>query len=144
MYQNRPQRFLVWVIRVTAVVMILAVFAVFMPFSWMDAIHGWLGLGRLPEGPIVSYLARSVSAFYAMAGVVALYISFDVERYWRLITLLAVELIAFGAVFLAIDIAIHMPLYWVLTEGPCCIAGGIAVLWLQWQSGPRDYSGVAE
>jgi hypothetical protein len=69
----------VWFIRVSAVVMILAVF---MLFSWMDAIHRWLGFGHLPQEPMVSYLARSVSAFCALAGVLAFYVLFDVERYY--------------------------------------------------------------
>jgi hypothetical protein len=124
--------------------MILAAPAVFMPLSWMDVIHGWLGLGRLPQEPIVSYLARSVSAFYAMAGALALYVSFDVERYWRLIAVLAVELIVFGATFLAIDVALRMPAYWVFMEGPCCIALGGIVLWLQWLAGPPRSRSDAE
>ena len=42
----------------------VAVFVV-VPYAWMNAIHQWLGLGTLPDTPVVGYLARSTSAFYA-------------------------------------------------------------------------------
>ena len=29
------------------------------PYSWMDAIHQGLGMGKLPDAPIVGYLVRS-------------------------------------------------------------------------------------
>ena len=44
---------------------LFALVAVVMPLSWMAATHRWLGLGEMPTGPVVEYLARSVSAFYA-------------------------------------------------------------------------------
>jgi hypothetical protein len=46
--------------------------AVFVPLSWMDATHRWLGLGEMPTAPVVEYLARSVSAFYAVLGALCL------------------------------------------------------------------------
>jgi hypothetical protein len=38
---------------------LFALVPVFMPMSWMAAAHRWLGLGEMPTGPIVEYLARS-------------------------------------------------------------------------------------
>ena len=55
-------------LRVVGTVALLAVVAVVMPYSWMDAVHQRLGMGKLPPEPIVGYLARSTSAFYAMLG----------------------------------------------------------------------------
>jgi len=47
---------------------LFALVPVFMPVSWMAGTHRWLGLGEMPTGPIVEYLARSLSAFYALVG----------------------------------------------------------------------------
>ena len=47
---------------------LFALVPVFMPFSWMVATHRWLGLGEMPTAPVVEYLARSISAFYAFFG----------------------------------------------------------------------------
>ena len=55
-------------LRVLGTSSLTAVLFVFAPHSWMDGIHQWLGLGKLPESPVVGYLARSTSAFYAMLG----------------------------------------------------------------------------
>ena len=40
---------------------LFALVPVVMPWSWMAATHRWLGLGEMPSGPIVEYLARSLS-----------------------------------------------------------------------------------
>lgn len=46
-------------------VMLAALFAVVIPQWCMVEIHCLLGLGELPDRPIVGYLARSASALYA-------------------------------------------------------------------------------
>ena len=51
---------------------VLAVAVVCMPMSWMGSAHRWLGLGDMPTGPVVEYLTRSLSAFYALFGAVLL------------------------------------------------------------------------
>ena len=73
----RPELFLKWFIRYIGSVSMLAAFAVVMPYSWMNAIHGWLGMGELPADPIVGYLSRSTSAFYALFGGLLWLVSFD-------------------------------------------------------------------
>src|SRR6516164_8620568 len=47
---------------------LFALVPVFVPVSWMAATHRWLGLGEIPIAPVVEYLARSLSAFYAVFG----------------------------------------------------------------------------
>ena len=59
-------------LRILGVLALFAVVAVFMPMSWMVATHRWLGLGEMPTGPVVEYLARSLSAFYAIMGALCL------------------------------------------------------------------------
>ena len=85
---NRSERVLVFVLRATGIVTGFAVFAVFLPRPWMATIHEWMGLRKLPEGRIVEYLARSLSAFYAMLGGLCLFVARDPRRYAGVITYL--------------------------------------------------------
>ena len=63
---------LVLLLRFVGVPALFALVAVFIPVSWMAATHHWLGLGEMPTAPVVEYLARSVSAFYALVGALCL------------------------------------------------------------------------
>ena len=63
---------LVVLLRCLGVGSLFALVPVVMPFSWMAATHRWLGLGEMPTGPVVEYLARSLSAFYALFGALCL------------------------------------------------------------------------
>jgi hypothetical protein len=106
----------------------LAIFVVFLPQSWMAAAHAALGMGDLPDAPIVGYLTRSASALYALHGAMILFVSFDVRRYERLITFLAIAALIHGAVMVGIDLAVGMPWFWTLFEGPGFAMTGIIVL----------------
>ncbi len=61
--KTNPERVLKLILQINGAVMATALVAVFLPQDWMAAIHQWLGLGKFPEGIIVDYLARSLSAF---------------------------------------------------------------------------------
>ena len=93
---------IVVILRLMGALAVLAIPAIFFPFSWMDAIHRCVGLGNLPDAPIVDYLARSLSAFYAIVGIFTLFISFDIRRYRSLVTLWAVIVAIMGGVLLGI------------------------------------------
>ena len=97
----------------------------------MSAIHEYLGLGVLPDAPIVSYLARSLSAFYAIVGTITLFISLDIRRYRSFVKLGAVIAIVTGFVLVGIDMTAGMPTSWIIGEGPPTTATGLVVLWLQ-------------
>ena len=60
--QTQRDRLLVFVLRVFAVVDMLAFIAVVMPRAWIVFTHDAAGLGDFPEAPVASYLARSASA----------------------------------------------------------------------------------
>ena len=122
------------ILRVLGAFALGAIPAIFFPYSWMNAVHDFMGLGQLPDAPIVSYLARSLSMFYAFFGAIVIYASFDMRRYWPLITLLAVITITLGITVFGIDYLSGMPLHWTLVEGPFTIIVGVAILWLQRQS----------
>ena len=98
-----------------------------LPVASMVSIHRWLGLGELPQAPIVEYLARSVSAFYGFHGVLLFLLSTNVDRYAPLITFIAVMNVVLGLVLLAIDIHAGLPAFWIALEGPPVVLTGIAV-----------------
>src|SRR5262245_63765930 len=80
----------------------------FVPFSWMAATHRWLGLGEMPTGPIVEYLARSLSAFYALVGALCLVLAADLERYRPLVRFLGVAFALMSLVLFGVDVAAGM------------------------------------
>lgn len=128
---SKPEIAILVILRIIGVGALFALPAVFLPYDWMNAIHGAVGLGMLPEAPIVDYLAHSLSAFYFLLGVVTLYISRDIRCYRDLVTLWAVLGGASGILLIGIDVAAGMPASWTLSEGPPAIATALLVLWLQ-------------
>jgi hypothetical protein len=87
---------------------LFALIPVFMPVSWMAATHRWLGLGEMPTGPIVEYLARSLSAFYALVGALCLVMASDLDSYRPLVRFFGMCLALLGIVFTGVDLAAGM------------------------------------
>jgi hypothetical protein len=139
--RNRAERALAVTLRVLGGVDLLALVAVVVPREWMAAGNAWTGLGPLPEGPLVGYLSRSASLLYALHGAMIIFLSFDLPRYWRLITFLAVAALVHGAVLFGIDRAEGMPLWWRHIEGPAFAATGAVVLLLQAWAGVERWKG---
>ena len=135
---NKQQKILSWILRVIGFFGMLATGAVVMRFSWMVSIHEKLALdGSLPSEPVVEYLARSLSAFYAMVGVIFWYVSFRVPQHWDLVRMIALLFVFFGAIVWWIDVKTQMPLWWTLQEAPPAILVGLWMLYLHRQ-GSRD------
>lgn len=117
-------------LRFLGVIALVAVVAVFMPLSWMVATHRWLGLGEMPTTPVVEYLARSASAFYAFFGALCLVLATDLERYRPLVRFLGVAFAVMGIVFTGIDLAVGMPWWWSACEGPPGLGVGALIFLL--------------
>ena len=118
-----------WLLRLVGGVELCAIPFLLFPFAWMNDVHDRaLGLGQLPNAPIVEYMARSLSALYAVHGAVVFWVSFDVSRYRPLIVFLGCLHLTVGLVVLAIDLAAGLPMWWVAGEGPGIAVGGVAVL----------------
>ena len=100
------------------------------PHRWMDSIHSTLGMGALPDTPVVGYLARSTSAFYALLGGLFWVISFDLERHRRVLIYLGAAIISFGVVLFVVDWVEDMPSFWTLWEGPFVMVFGLSILLL--------------
>jgi len=100
------------------------------PYAWMDSIHSSLGMGRLPDDPVVGYLARSTSAFYALLGGLFWVVSFDLRRHRQVLIYLGAAITVFGAVLLVVDWSEGMPPSWTIWEGPFVIVFGLSVFFL--------------
>src|SRR6516162_3905344 len=101
---TKSDKVLAIILRCSGVVSLFALVAVVMPFSWMVVTHRSLGLGEMPDGPVVEYLARSVSAFYALFGALFLLVASDLERYRPVVRFLGVALALVGFILLGVDI----------------------------------------
>jgi len=128
---TRSERRLRILLRVVGTMNVLAIVAVFMPRAWMVWSHEMLGLGEFPKGAIAEYLARSTSLFYTLLGIVLWWLSLDVRRYGRIISVVGVATIACGVVLLSTDIRAGMPWWWTVGEGPFVVALGVAFLVLR-------------
>jgi hypothetical protein len=129
-----------WLLILNGIMTLLALPAVFLPTSTMDHFHRNLGLGPLPEGPIVQYLARSVSALYAAFGSLTLVLAWDLARYGPIITWWGITAVVFGALLLWIDLNAPMPAQWMWGEVVYLVLTGMLVLLLERQS-RADVSG---
>ena len=112
----------------------MAVLPILMPTEWMVYLHTQLLLGDLPIAPIVEYLTRSVSAVYAMHGVLLLFISFDLAKYRSLLGFLILVHWLHGTLMLGIDLWAGMPWWWSAGEGPpiMAFAAILGVLYRRW------------
>ncbi len=122
MKQNIIENTLIIILRLSGIMLVTAFIAVFLPYEMMARIHEQMGLGHLPQVPILDYLAHSVSLFYGIHGVMILYISFNLIRYLPFLKLLCYLSLVFGIAMIWIDINAPMPVSWTFGEGPFIIS----------------------
>ena len=127
---RKADKALVLLLRIVDVGALFALVAVFMPVSCMAATHRWLGLGEMPTAPVVEYLARSLSAFYAIMGALCLVLATDLERYRPLVRFLGVALALMSLVLLGVDVSAGMPWWWSASEGPGGVVFGALLFYL--------------
>ncbi len=96
----------------------------------MAAIHQQAGLGELPRAPITEYLTRSLSAMYALHGLVLLALSTNVRRHLAVVGWLGWGTAVLGALQLAIDAGARLPAWWTVVEGPWALVAGGLIVWL--------------
>jgi len=136
---TKQERLFKLFLRILGTASLLALVAVVMPYSWMNATHQWLGMGQLPAEPIVGYLARSTSAFYALLGGLFWVVSFDLHRHTMVLCYLGIVIIIFGAALFVIDLLEGMPLYWSFTEGPFNVVFGVVIFALASRLDEKEY-----
>jgi hypothetical protein len=128
---NNAERWLKIVLWLFGAPCLLALVAVVMPRGWMAVTHEWLGMGTLPDKPIVEYLARTTSGLFFLYGWLLLLFASDVHRYARAITLQAIIVIGLSGVGAVLGFRAGMPLWWMIGDiGSCWLCCG-AILWLQ-------------
>jgi hypothetical protein len=115
------------VLRATAVLLLLAFVGAALPESWMKAAYEAGGLGQWPDGALLVYLARAVSLLYGFYGVLALYLSFDVQRYRPLVRFLAVASFPFAPVMFVVIWLAGLPAVWAVSESTSILV--ISALW---------------
>ncbi len=119
---GRAETILVWMLRIVAATSITAIVPAVMPLAWMDAVHRALGMGPLPEGPVVEYLARSLSGFYAVHGILLWILVGDIHRYGPVLTVFLVTTLVGGLGLFVVDLAAGLPAFWIAGEGPFIVA----------------------
>jgi len=126
----RAERFLRFLMQVIGTTSLLALPCALMPEAWMDAIHQRLGMGVLPDEPIVGYLARSTSCFYAVMGGLLWLTSFDLPRYRPIICYIGSVFVAVGLILCGTDFVEGMPWWWAIIETTANLTIGILILLL--------------
>ena len=124
------RRLLAWLLRLMGSVEILAFFAVFMPRSWMEVSHTWLGMGEMVSGPLIMFMIRQASFTYGMHGISLWVIASDVARFRILVILNAIAYLLAGPVFFSIDYASGMPWWWTVIDSLGCASAGAVILFL--------------
>lgn len=113
---NKTERALKLLLRIVGIVSLPAIIAVFMPYSWL--VRGVeLAEPGTPVGVLVSYLARLLSAFYVLLGIMLVVFSTDVRRYAG-----AIRLVALWSLMAVVGFVIY--------GGPALAKGGFG--WFIW------------
>src|SRR6516165_11565763 len=116
------ERWLVWLLRFIGGVCLLALVSLWMPRSWIDVGHRWLGWGEFPAAPVAEYLAHSVSALSAFYGGLLVALSFDVRRYAPLVRYQAVAIMTLSACGVVVGGQAGMPRWFVGADAVVCWA----------------------
>ncbi len=127
---TEAQRTQAWLLRFGGAVEMLAFFAVVMPRSWMAIAHAWLGLGDMPDGPVLIFLARQASFVYGLHGILLWIIASDVTRFRPLVIFTGISFLIAGPVFFIIDCTAGMPLWWTVGDSFGCAFFGAGLLLL--------------
>jgi hypothetical protein len=128
------QQLQAWILRLAGATEILAFIAVVMPRSWMEAGHTWLGMGVMPDGPLIMFMIRQASYVYGMHGASLWILATDVRRFRPLIVFNGISFTLAAAVFFWIDYSSGMPWYWTISDTLGCGLFGAALLWLNRKS----------
>ena len=118
MNPTSADRLLQWLLRFVGGIELCAIPFILVPMSWMAEVHAsLLGLGPMPQAPIVEYMARTLSLLYAVHGAVVFRVSFDLVRFRPFVGFLGALHTAVGLCIIGIDLATGLPWWWVLGEG---------------------------
>jgi hypothetical protein len=143
MKASTAQTVLVLLLRVSGVMMLTAVVAVFMPIEWMDWCHRKMGLGPFPEAPVAEYLARLASAVYTLIGVQLMVLATNVRKYAAMTRVTVGGIAAIAAVMGVLSVMAGMPWWWAVGDAATAIPLAVVVFYLQAQLPRADQSDAA-
>jgi hypothetical protein len=107
-------------LRILGWICVPALIPLFMPRSWLDVGHRFLGLGEFPTAPIAEYLARSVCALCAFYGGLLFLLAGDVRRFVSIIRYQAVAIMTLSAVGIFAGVRPGVPAYFVIADALGC------------------------
>jgi hypothetical protein len=125
------ERALALLLRISGLVTGIALVAALMPLEWMHAIHTKLNLGPIPATPIYEYMARTLSALYAIHGGLCFVLATDIRRFGPVITYTATAQLLFAFLVLWIDYKSGLPRPWTALEAPAVFLMGALTLYLR-------------
>ena len=124
------ERLLVWLLRIAGATEILAFIAVVMPRSWMQIANASVGLGEMPDGPLLMFMIRQASYTYGVHGLSLWLIATDVQRFRPFVVFNGIAFLIAAPVFVLIDLSSGMPLWWTVSDPLSCGFFGAALLLL--------------
>ena len=95
---------------------LLALAAAAMPLAWMQSLNERLGFGTMPALPVVEYLARQTSLWYAVHAGTLLFLASDVPRFRPVIRFIAWAGLAFVACLTAVNVTSGLPAWWTTAQ----------------------------
>jgi hypothetical protein len=116
------------VLRIISAVSFIALPAIFAPQMAVEKFSVLLGFGKPPHLPLLIYMTSGASCVYLAQAVLLWLMSCDVVRYRPLIVFCGWAYLAFGPLFLWIDIHAGMPSFQVAADSLSCLVGGAALL----------------
>jgi hypothetical protein len=117
------------IIRLIGVAELFALPFIFVPVSWMGLVHERvLGIGPFPTQPFAEYLARHLSALYAVHGAMLVAVSLDLPRYRPLVRLLGWCHLGLGAAVAWTDWSAGFPWIWAAGEGVMVSVWGVLIV----------------
>jgi hypothetical protein len=130
MSNSTAEKILAWMLMIIGCGLMIAFLFVLIPGKQMASIHAWLGLGDLPDAPIIFYLARSTSLLYGVHGFLMFVCGKNIKKYVGLAPVFGWLHVMLGFVMVGIDLSSGMPWWWTTFEGvPIAITGGF-IVWL--------------
>lgn len=126
-----PVRLTAIFLRIVAIIQMLTFAVVLMPTAWIASWHAWLGLGVLPDDPVLRYVIRGAAFVQGALGVLVWVIGSDVIRYRPLIITIAAICLCAAPAYYFIDATAGMPRFWCIFDFVYCLAaGGVLTLCL--------------
>jgi hypothetical protein len=115
-------------LRLIAAVSFIALPAIFVPRLAVEKFSVLMGFGKPPHLPLLIYMTSGASCVYVGQGLLLWFVSRDVVRYRPLIVFCGWAYLAFGPLFLWIDISAGMPAFQVAADSLSCLVAGGALL----------------